>query len=202
MSILDPTPTPTPTPALTPTPDTESGSAEHYPEDADLLARVMTVYKPDCRYLLSATFERAGEPRHGGRVGVRGRFRIPDSCYIAETGHFNAVELNICYNQLIYFTIAKSVKEAAMWPLSEWTMAQFFDRQLPDMFITDYNATFRRHMRGREFWGELDVVGATRRDGGNGPLVILNTLSRFGEDAKPCCKSEVKIVLRPPDGVG
>jgi hypothetical protein len=175
---------------------------DRYTDDADLLAHVMQVYKPECRYLLSAGFEADGEPADGGRVGVRGRFRIPESCYIADTGHFNAAEFNICYNQMIYFTIAKAVKEAAVRQLGGWTMAQFFARQLPDMFITDYRATFRRHMRGREFWGELDVVGATRRDGGNGPLVILSTTTRFGEDAKPACRGEVKIVLRDPAGVG
>ncbi|HEU5356833.1 MAG TPA: FcoT family thioesterase [Actinocrinis sp.] len=182
--------------------ETETETVQRYPDDADLLSQVMAVYKPECRYLLSAGFERCGEPSQGGRVSVRGRFRIPESCYIADTGHFNAVEFNICYNQMIYFTIAKAVKEAAMWPLAQWNLAQFYHHQLPDMFITDYRATFRRHMRGREFWGELDVVDAMQRDGGNGPLTILSTLSRFGEDKTPSCRGEVKIVLRTPPGLG
>jgi hypothetical protein len=34
---------------------------------------------------------------------------IPESCYIDDTGHFNAVEFNICFNQLAYVLFGKCV---------------------------------------------------------------------------------------------
>ncbi|MFH8367377.1 FcoT family thioesterase [Streptomyces sp. NPDC018031] len=169
-------------------------------DDQDLLTRVLRVYKPHCRYLRSASVTCAGQPRDGGKVSLRGEFHIPESCYIDDTGHFNSVEFNLCYNQMIYFVMAKSVKERAMWPFDHWTMDEFWARQLPDMFIVDFRSSFRRHMRGRRFWGELDVTGVVERDGGNGPLVLVKTVCRFGEEEVPACHGEVRIAVRksPP----
>ncbi|MBH5334500.1 hypothetical protein IHE55_06650 [Streptomyces pactum] len=169
-------------------------------DDPDLLARVLRVYRPECRYLRSAAVTVAGQPRDGGTAGVCGEFHIPRSWYIDDTGHFNAVEFNLCYNQMIYFLLAKSVREKAVRPFDTWSMDDFWARQLPDMFIVDFRSTFRRRMRGRRFWGQLDLVGVTERDGGNGPLVLLRTLCRFGEEETPACRGEVRIAVRkgPP----
>lgn len=169
-------------------------------DDQELLDRVLRVYKPDCRYLRSTTVTAAGEPRDGGTISVRGEFHIPQSCYIDDTGHFNSVEFNLCYNQMIYYVIAKSVKERAAWPFDTWTMDEFWARQLPDIFIVDFRSTFRRPMRGRRFWGQLDVTGVMERDGGNGPLILAKTLCRFGEKEAPACRGEVRIAVRknPP----
>ncbi|MGW6540873.1 FcoT family thioesterase [Streptomyces sp. NPDC055051] len=40
-----------------------------------------------------------------------GMFTIPEPCYIDDTGHFNAVEFNICYNQLAYYTLAAMIRD-------------------------------------------------------------------------------------------
>ena len=67
--------------------------------DPQLLARVLTPYKPHCRYLRTAAVRYATAR---SIAAASGTFSIPESCYIASTGHFNAVEFNICYNQLTY----------------------------------------------------------------------------------------------------
>ncbi|UED87276.1 FcoT family thioesterase [Streptomyces profundus] len=168
--------------------------------DKVLLDRVLKVYKPHCRYLLTTSVRADGDPGEpDGLIRLRGDFRISESCYIDDTGHFNAVEFNICFNQMIYFIMAKSLQERVLGVFSSWDMDTFWRRQLPDMFIVDFSSSFRRPMRGREFWGELDIVRATRRDGGNGPLVFLDTLCRFGEAAAPACRGKVRLALREPD---
>lgn len=169
-----------------------------YADDPQLLDRVLAVYKPNCRYLKSATVIADGEPRDGGHVAVRGGFEIPESFYIMDTGHFNAVEFNLCFNQMIYFIMAKAVKERIMLPLGQWDMADYWTRQLPDMFIVDFHSSFRRAMRGRTFAGELDVWRITVRDGGNGPLILLDTTCRYWEEGGGRCQGEVKLVLRNP----
>src|SRR5690348_5245638 len=88
-----------------------SGSAV----SAALLENVLAPYKPHCRYLQRAHVvsgsERAGLPASKGtEVSAHGDFAIPESCYIADTGHFNAVEFNICYNQLAYTLLAACVE--------------------------------------------------------------------------------------------
>lgn len=169
-----------------------------YGDDPELLKQVLAVYRPACRYLKSTNVIADGEPRDGGHVAVRGAFEIPESFYIMDTGHFNAVEFNLCFNQMIYFIMAKAVKERIMRPLGLWRMSDYWARQLPDMFIVDFHSSFRRAMRGRRFRGELDVWRITERDGGNGPLVLLDTTCRYWEDDGGRCQGEVKLVLRNP----
>lgn len=66
--------------------------------DPSLLAQVLNPYKAHCKYLKSAQVTKEGDPHDGGRVIGRCEFSIPQSCYIDDTGHFNSVEFNICYN--------------------------------------------------------------------------------------------------------
>src|SRR5882724_11344285 len=73
-----------------------------------LVADILKPYRPHARYLRSAQIthfrDKAAEgiAANKGLVTAAGRFSIPESCYIDDTGHFNAVEFNICYNQLAY----------------------------------------------------------------------------------------------------
>ena len=83
-----------------------------FASDEDLLPRVLTPYKDHCRYLLTA--EVSALP--GGLSRVRSTFAIAESCYIDDTGHLNAVEVNIAYNQMMYYLVAKSVKEGLLAP--------------------------------------------------------------------------------------
>ncbi|TVL89506.1 FcoT family thioesterase [Streptomyces sp. SAJ15] len=168
-----------------------------FPNDEALLERVLRVYKPHCRYLTSVTTLAKGDPGEaGGQVSVRGRFHIPESCYIDDTGHFNAVEFNICFNQMYYFIVAKSVKEGLVRALSDWTMDDYWERQLQDMFLVDFRSSFRRAITTGHFWGQLDLTGAQERDGGNGPLLILNTEVRYGEDETAACNGKVRLAIR------
>ncbi len=165
--------------------------------DKVLLDRVLAVYKPNCRYLYDTSVTAEGDPQDkGGRIRLRGDFHIPESCYIADTGHFNAVEFNICFNQMIYFIMAKSLKERVLRAFDSWTMEDFWERQLPDMFIVDFSSSFRHAMRGRRFWGELDIVRAVNRNGGNGQLIILDTECRYGEAGTLACHGKVRLALR------
>lgn len=167
-------------------------------DDEALLERVLRVYKPHCRYLKSATVTVKGDPQdEDGQASLRGLLHIPESCYIDDTGHFNAVEFNICFNQMIYFILAKSIKERAFRVFADWTIDDFWERQLPDMFIVDFHSSFRQHMRGRGrgFWGEVDVIDVFQRDWGNGPLLFLQTVCRFGETDKAACHGKVLIAV-------
>ncbi len=67
-----------------------------------LMNTVLEVYFPNCRYLKSADFH---------YPEIKGEFGISSSCYIESTGHFNAVEAIICYNQLAYTFFAHGIDE-------------------------------------------------------------------------------------------
>lgn len=64
----------------------------------ELLARVLEPYScKGCRYLIDAQYSATEDS-----VLAYGNFTIGESAYIRSTGHFNAVELILCFNQLAY----------------------------------------------------------------------------------------------------
>ncbi len=178
--------------------ETSSGVlATHFDTDDPLLAEVLRPYKPHCRYLRSARVTAAGEPRSGGRVTARCELGIAESCYIEDTGHFNSVEFNISYNQMMYYIIAKSVKDGLMSPFSGWTMDQYRQRQLGSILIAEFGSTFKRAMQARQFFGEIEVTNIVERMGTAelSPLIIMYTSCRFWDEQGGSCRGAVKVVV-------
>ncbi|AOY79796.2 hypothetical protein BJP36_07510 [Moorena producens JHB] len=73
---------------------------------------------------------------------VRGEFSISESCYIDDTGHFNAVEFNICYNQLFYVALAQACSKHLLSSLKELTLDNFYRKQLSNIYITRLESFF------------------------------------------------------------
>lgn len=170
-----------------------------YPTDEELLARVLRCYKPNCRYLTAMTLSVMGEPDGGKGAAVRGLadLAIGESCYIDETGHLNAVEVNIVYNQMCYYAIAKSVAERLGPVFSAWTMDDFWRRQLPEMLIAKLSIRFRRAVERSRFSGELELGRAKqRRFTPAGPsLTAMDTAFRFWDDRDGRVDGEVTVAI-------
>jgi hypothetical protein len=157
--------------------------------DQETLARVLAPYKPHCQYLQTAVVD---YPRTAASIAsASGRFAIPESCYIASTGHFNAVEFNICYNQLTYCLLAKSIADNALEPLARWTLDDFSRRQLADFLIARFSSAFHRPIAGEAFEGRVDVVKiAARRD-----AIFMKTICRFDDDRGGLAEGEATIAI-------
>lgn len=173
-----------------------TGPAGQQATDQELLEQVLRPYRPRCRYLRTATLTAAGAPAEGGRITVAGEFDIPESCYIDDTGHFNSVEFNICYNQMFYYLAAKSVA-AGLPPFGGWTMADFWRCQLSDFLIVDFHSTFRRAISSRRFSGEAAVVDVVEWAGSDvrEPFTLLHTECRYWDDRGGSCRGEVKLAI-------
>ncbi|MFS8198121.1 FcoT family thioesterase [Streptomyces sp. CWNU-52B] len=168
-----------------------SGPAE-YPTDEDLLARVLTPYKAHCRYLRSAVVLAAGD----GRAAARCAFAIPESCYIDDTGHLNSVEVNICFNQMMYYLVAKSVREGLLTGFASWTLDDFWKHQLPDILIARFTSNFRRPVNPRAFSGEMEFRSVTRRaPAGGDPFLHAETAYRYRDAASGRCDGEAVLAF-------
>lgn len=161
--------------------------------DHALLAQVLGVYKPDCRYLKEADTVLAGDA-----LAVRARFAIPEPCYIEDTGHFNAVEFIICFNQMMYYAVAEAVNEAMLPPFSGWHLDDFWKRQLADFLIAGLHSRFRRPVSARRFYGEGKFVKLVQRSTGDRPLLLMDTVCRFWDDDGGRCEGEIKAALVGP----
>ncbi|PRH79070.1 hypothetical protein C6N75_11550 [Streptomyces solincola] len=140
-----------------------------------MLARVLEPYKTHCRYLLAAEVTAVE-----GLTSARCAFSIPESCYIDDTGHLNAVEVNIAYNQMMYYLVAKSVAEGLLTGFEDWTLDDFWRHQLPDILIARFTSHFRRPVDPRAFTGEMEFTSVVRRAGGGaGPFLHARTAFRY-----------------------
>jgi hypothetical protein len=177
-------------------------SARHYPSDDELLSRVMRPYKSkNCVYLKEAHVQVRDKDQD--QVTATCQFEIPESCYIDDTGHFNSVEFNICYNQMAYYLVAKCVKDRVISPFSEWSLDDFWTRQLGDILITDFRSAFRTQMRGRFFQGELEMTEVISWEASDirDPLVVIRSRCRYWDEFGGDSHGEVSIAITNPPAV-
>jgi hypothetical protein len=135
--------------------------AERWDLSRELLDRVLIPYRDNCKYLkrMSMSYLPVGpevsqEASESSIVAV-GELGIGESCYIDSTGHFNAVEFQICANQLMYAMGAECARRrllSAFWPID---LEGYYERQLPNVLITNVKSTFRRVVNPRRFHGSL-----------------------------------------------
>jgi hypothetical protein len=164
-------------------------AVRRFTSDDAVLERVLRPYLPHCRYLLSADVDTGGPP-----LRVHGELAIPASCYIEDTGHFNSVEFNICFNQLGYYAMAKAVREGVVEPYARWSPDEYFERQLGNILIADLRSSFRRPMNARRFYGEVIFERIIDRRS----IVVNKTRCRFWDDGNGFSEGEVTVVITDP----
>lgn len=132
--------------------------------EADLLKEVLIPYKENCRYLQHASLEyqladttNFTPDKHKILLLAKGTFSIPYSCYIANTGHFNAVEFNICYNQLAYYVVAECIRHQLIDSLKTWDIEAYRRHQLSNMLIVKLSSSFQKPICPDKFEGYLQV---------------------------------------------
>lgn len=167
-----------------------------HPVAADLLAAVLSPYKPHCRYLESALVEVPARPAEHV-VLARGVFGIPESCYIDDTGHFNSVEFNLCYNQLVYTLMAQCVAEQLLPEFAAWTVDEYLARQLPDVLIHEFSSKFKTPMDMRRFTGEVSIREARDRR----RFLLLRTHCHFWDEQGGASEGEISLAIVHRDAV-
>jgi len=162
--------------------------------DRELLDGVMRVYLPHCQYLKSAVVRASPE------LTATGEFEIGASCYIDDTGHFNAVEFNICYNQLAYYLIATSVSASLLPVFDKWNLDDFWRLQLPNILITDFHSSFSRQMKGDRLSGSVTVNHVRKLDKSErwDTLVVLDTTCAFWDEAGGRSRGKVQLAITNP----
>lgn len=130
------------------------------------VADILSPYKPHARYLKSAEITRFRDKSpadtKGPLVTAAGRFAIPESCYIDDTGHFNAVEFNICFNQLAYVMFGKCIEAGIMHRLRSedvkvLSLPEYKRKQLPSMVIVSIESRYYKQLDSSDFRAELTI---------------------------------------------
>lgn len=124
--------------------------------DPGFIDRVLTPYHDHCHYLKNVSFREDFDNTANGIV-AEGEFSIMDSCYIDDTGHFNAVEYNICYNQLGYVFLAYNIKNKLLPELGHYSIDKFFEKQLSNVLIIELHSHYKRPIDARHFYGVYGI---------------------------------------------
>ncbi|MFI9531897.1 FcoT family thioesterase [Nocardia fusca] len=164
-------------------------------DDIALLARAVRPYARKGTVYL----DRAHAVRRGESVAAVGEFSIDRSCYIENTGHFNAVEFTISYNQLVYYTLAVAIRDRLIPELADWSMDDYWTRQLPSVLISRFSSRHRRPIDSRSYTAELTIGEVTFRNRSR-PLYALQTGVEFADAAGGSAVGDIEIVLLDPPG--
>lgn len=162
----------------------------------DFLDRFLLPYKVDCRYLKAAQFYpdvSNFNTNQSDRVGsgyLCGDFSIPDSCYIQDTGHFNAVEFNICYNQLMYVMLAYLIQNKLL-NLHDWDLDIYQRCQLSDCLIVNLSSTFKKPINAKNFQGQVAIDKCSKR----GNLILLKTQCAFYDRKEGRSEGNVTLAI-------
>ena len=163
------------------------------------VADILGPYRPNAKYLRSAEItqlrEEDGSP--GRRVPIltaAGRFAIPESCYIDDTGHFNAVEFNICYNQLAYVMFGTCFETGVVDKLRVLTPVEYRRHQLQSCFIVSIESRFLKQLKGADFRGEL-VLNKLSWVGG---VLFCFTAITFSDSEGVKAQGSVVLAFNPP----
>jgi hypothetical protein len=132
-------------------------------------AEILKPYRQNATYLKSAEITGVNDkaaiaPGTADHklISGKGRFSIPESCYIDDTGHFNAVEFNICYNQLAYVLFAGCINAGLMHKVRAGvfdvpSMTEFKRQQLPAMMIVALESRYFKPLDSKDFTAELTI---------------------------------------------
>ncbi|NEP57132.1 MAG: hypothetical protein F6K31_08925 [Symploca sp. SIO2G7] len=165
----------------------------------DLLDVFLEPYKENCKYLQKAQIQYPPtnhsldktKSHNQGLWFIKANFFIPESCYITDTGHFNSVEFNICYNQLFYILIAYLVDNNLLEVMKDWDLEIYKRRQLSDILIVHFSSTFKKPINSKSFQGTLSINKASARS----ELIMLKTSCAFYDNNGGLSQGDVTIAI-------
>ena len=160
--------------------------------DAELFTRVMAPYAGKRAIYLT---EPPTVTVEDGNLCSAGSYSISEPCYIDDTGHFNAAEFIICYNQLMYHALAVAVRDDLTPQFAPWTLEDSWAKQLPDVLIVETTSKFIRPIASTAFTGRFSVTSTMA---GN-RLLVLDTAIAFSDDTGGQCSGTVRLaIVQPP----
>ncbi|QNK61093.1 hypothetical protein H7F33_10915 [Pedobacter sp. PAMC26386] len=160
--------------------------------DPDFIKRVLNPYREHTTYLKHAVFHIEPDKVIQG-LKVTGDFAIAQSCYIDDTGHFNAVEYNICYNQLGYVFLGHCIKNQLIPELKDYTEETFFHKQLTHILIVKINSSFSRLLNAKGFSGIWGITAIKK----TAQCTFLYTYCNFHDINGGSSKGEVVLGILP-----
>ncbi len=91
-------------------------------------------------------------------VNLTAQFSIKESCYLSPgSGHFNAVEALMCFNQMIYVALLAGI-EKKMFPFYADITPDEFNEHRRRVYILEFEKIkFKKQINNNLFYGHLEL---------------------------------------------
>ena len=150
------------------------------------LQEMLSIYVPECKYLKKVELD---------FPEARGRFSIPHPFYCMKTGHFNAIELILCYNQLGYTLIAEWFDQGAIKSVNRIHLKDYKKLQAENTYIARIdNLRFSKPIDATDFHGNIIIKKTLRLK----DTVFFSTEFKFWDENKGKAKGNAlsAVVLK------
>ncbi len=157
------------------------------------IKKILTPYHDHCHYLKNLDVH-INEHNGVKELVGKGNFGIASSCYIDDTGHFNAVEFNICFNQLAYTFFGYCILKNLIPELNMYKGEIFFQNQLSHLLIAKISSSYKTEINAKKFKGEIGIKSLSKRSTGT----FVNTYCNFEDGINGKSTGEILVVLLNP----
>ncbi len=161
--------------------------------DEGFTNEVLKPYFEHSRYLKRAKFQYS-ESFVPQSLIMTGEFAIPESCYIDDTGHFNAVEYNISFNQICYVHLAHCIKNRLIPELADYDIDTFWEKQLPNVLIAKLSSSYQSQMNAKHYYGTYGINAIKK----TAKCTFVKTYCHFHDDYNGKSTGEVTLAILPP----
>lgn len=120
------------------------------------LAKVLEIYKPDCRYLVESNIN---YPR------AEGKFKLGETYYTTKKlEHMTSIEAQLCLNQLCFSAFSEWLPEKRFDETI--TFEKYLDLMKENMFIIESKIRFRKPIPSNEcIQGQIELMKIKAHDG-------------------------------------
>lgn len=163
--------------------------------DSEFVKRILQPYRKDACYLKKAILEYNGNDNK--YPILKGDLEINESCYIDDTGHFNAVEFNICFNQMGYTYLGYCIKEGLIPQLegfSKNNCKEFFEKQLSHFLIVNIQSSYKKPINSDQFYGEIGIKTISKK--ANCTFIVMTC--KYYDDDNGRSFGEVTLAILHP----
>ena len=102
--------------------------------------------------------------KQNGGITLWSKLGIDNPWYCNDTGHMNAVELNLAFNQMVYVSIYYGISYSLIPQLNKFPVAleNYMDKAWPDFLITKIESQFVKPIHVSDFSGALRIKNITQ----------------------------------------
>ncbi|MBE6455031.1 MAG: hypothetical protein E7014_01070 [Alphaproteobacteria bacterium] len=155
----------------------------------EIIKKALITYSAkNTRYLTTASISQSDNI-----IKLNATFSIKESCYLSPaSGHFNAIEALMCFNQMVYVQLLGGINEK-MFDFYQNITPDYFNQNRRKVYILDFEKVkFKKQIDNNLFYGILELKPLHKI----GDKIYVDCHFGFGNDTNcNCFTGRVKLFI-------